>query len=187
MEQVLNFWIRVINNFFYFQQAMLLQQHPSVVWWGVWKKKSFFPFKFLKVCPEYIFCFYHYMCPLTGWEHQEVASVTLSQVSRCVRDGGLSSTGCNRSVTLGVTTQTEPGAGAGLASERSAHNTWQHARHGTRSISNKCRNKMELVTFRREAIGSIYTVAGDGVSGFWNSILARRDRINDHQTSPRLI
>ena len=37
----------------------------------------------------------------------------VSRMSRCVRDRGLSSTGCNRSVTLGVTTQTQPGPGLG--------------------------------------------------------------------------
>ena len=30
MGQVLNFRIRVINNFFYFQQAMLLQQQSQM-------------------------------------------------------------------------------------------------------------------------------------------------------------
>ena len=60
------------------------------------------------------------------------APCDVSRVSRCVRDRGLSSTGCNRSVTLGVTTQTpEPGPGLG------AHYTWQNARRRIRDLTSR--------------------------------------------------
>ena len=151
MEQVLNFWIRVINNFLYFQQAMLL---PTTIQegGGLGNKSllclnKFLSLKLSKNQNEYLapseakgvclsvghkVLFLHlsgseskisfelewiYFCTIicvnlcdesTGCDECH----DCHKVSRCVRDRGLSSTGCNRSVTLGVTTQTsESGAG----------------------------------------------------------------------------
>ena len=51
-------------------------------------------------------------------------------VSRCVRDRGLSSTGCNRSVTLGVTTQTSESGAGRENSPRLRHGASEHITHG---------------------------------------------------------
>ena len=158
MEQVLNFWIRVINNFLYFQQAMLL---PTTIQegGGLGNKSLLCLNKFLSLklsknqneylapseakgvcCQSGTKCFFFIFQAknqrsLLSWK-QTFSSFRINifctiicvhlcdestgcdechdchKVSRCVRDRGLSSTGCNRSVTLGVTTQTsESGAG----------------------------------------------------------------------------
>ena len=178
MEQVLNFWIRVINNFLYFQQAMLL---PTTIQegGGLGNKSILCLNKFLSlklsknqneflapseakgarlsVGPKVLFLHLSaseskiffwawsilfrlfvsiYFCTIicvhlcdesTGCDECHECH---EPVSRCVRDRGLSSTGCNRSVTLGVTTQTSESGAGRENSPRLRHGASEHITHG---------------------------------------------------------